>query len=134
MAKSKPYKVFISHSVKDKWIAVQLDRLIVQTRIATFRDDRDIEGGAGIAESIRLEMSRCNEMLVLWTPQAINSAWVMQEVGMAYGLGLHIVPIRYLTDVTTLPPLIRDVHAPELTEADIMKYLRQLGQRSRKRS
>jgi len=134
MAKAKnAYRVFISHSAKDKWIAVQLDRMIQERKVTTFRDDRDIEGGAAIAEAIRVQMSECDEMLVLWTPQAINSVWVMQEVGMAFGMELHIVPIRYLTEVVTLPPVIRTVHAPELTERDVNKYLDDLARRARSR-
>ena len=68
-----------------------------------------------------------------WTPQAVESKWVVQEVGMAFGLRLFIVPIRHLTDAASLPAVIGNVHSPELTVADVNKYLQQLQQRARKR-
>lgn len=84
-----------------------------------------------LGPEIRTQLKTCNELLVLWTPEAEKSKWVSQEIGIAYGLELHIVPIRYCTDATSLPPPILEVQSPELTEGEVNKYLRDLAARAR---
>ena len=49
---SEDYLVFISHSSKDRWIARQMARLIEERDIKTFLDEKDIQGGDLISESI----------------------------------------------------------------------------------
>src|SRR6266850_6863384 len=91
------YQVFISHATADKWIAIQLDRMIQDLGITTFRDDRDLEAGHRIPEEIRKKLRASKELLVLWTPQAMASEWIKMELGMAYAFELHIVALRYQT-------------------------------------
>ncbi len=50
---SEDYLVFISHSSKDRWIARQMARLIEERDIKTFLDEKDIQGGDLISESIK---------------------------------------------------------------------------------
>lgn len=134
MATDKPknYRVFISHATKDKWIAVQLDKMIQEGGADTFRDDRDIAAGAEILNEIRGQLKESQELLVLWTSQAIASKWIDPEVSMAYALGLHVVALRYLTEPDSLPVCIKHTHAPELTETDVKKYLDELTARVKK--
>lgn len=126
-----PYRVFISHATIDKWIAIQLDKMIQGCGIATYRDDRDLQGGAKIGPEIRAQLQKCQELLVLWSAHAKQSEWVEPEIGMAYGLSLHIVPVRHGMVVGTLPPQLRDTQSPELTEIEIDKYLHDLVVRAR---
>jgi hypothetical protein len=133
--KRPEYPVFISHATADKWIAVQLDKMIksvTDPEIPTFRDDRDIEAGTKIPETVRTRLRSSRELLVLWTPQAMASEWVKFEVSMAYGWELHIVAIRYLTSPKDLPLGIKTDLSPELTEQDVNKYLEGLKSRARR--
>jgi len=61
--------VFISHSGKDRWIAKQMANLIEEKgreyNVKTFLDEKDIEGGDSISESIRESIEKCDEFLVL---------------------------------------------------------------------
>jgi hypothetical protein len=69
--KSK-YQVFVSHATADKWIATTFCEKIDAIEGATsFRDDRDIDGGASIPESIRTEIQVSRELVVLLTPDSI---------------------------------------------------------------
>src|SRR5947208_9379098 len=95
------YQVFISHATEDKWIAVQLDRMLRDAGLATFRDDRDIAGGAKIPQELRDQIKGSREVLLLWTPQAMNSECVKLEIGMACAFNLRIVPVRYLTQAVS---------------------------------
>ncbi len=128
----KKHRVFISHSTKDKWIAVQLDKMIQARGVETFRDDRDIGAGVEIIKEIHAQLMQSQELLVLWSPQAIASKWIDSEVSMAFGMQLHVVAIRYLTEPESLPVCIKHTHAPELTEADVNKYLDEVEARAKK--
>lgn len=127
--KKKAYRVFLSHATADKWIAMQVDKMIQGLGVATFRDDRDIETGDKIPDEIREQMEACREMLVLWTPNAVSSDWVRGEIFMAFALKLHIVAIRHTTDVASLPPCIKSELSPELTELLVNRYLEDLKAR-----
>ena len=81
----KPYQVFVSHATADKWLAKTLCEKIEANGATTFRDDRDIDGGDDIPESIRRQIKRSKEMVVLLTPESVNRPWVTLEVGAAWG-------------------------------------------------
>lgn len=51
--KAEKYSVFVSHATADKWLAKTLCEKIEETGAATFRDDRDIDGGDDIPDRIR---------------------------------------------------------------------------------
>jgi len=82
---AKPYQVFVSHATADKWLATTLCEKIEQAGAATFRDDRDIDGGDDIPERIRAAIKRSRELVVLLTPHSVNRPWVLPEVGAAWG-------------------------------------------------
>lgn len=66
---AKQYLVFISHSTKDRWVAKQMSNLIEEKGrewgIKTFLDEKDIDGGDSIPESIRINIQKCDEFLLL---------------------------------------------------------------------
>lgn len=71
---TKPHLVFVSHATYDKWIAKVLCEKLesVSVGAATFRDDRDIDGGSSIPEAIKGKIRQCSELLVLLTPESIH--------------------------------------------------------------
>jgi hypothetical protein len=75
-ATEKSYLVFISHSKKDRWIARQMANLIEEGGgdygVKTFLDEKDIEVGESIHESIRRNIQTCNELLVLLSPYSMD--------------------------------------------------------------
>src|SRR6266566_4180327 len=116
------YQVFISHATADKGIAILLDAVLRARGIeATFRDDRDIEGGVKFKEQIKKQLRLSRECLILWTPRANESEWVRFEASIADNLDLHIVPLLYETEVKDLLPYLQDRSAVKLQ--DIEKYL-----------
>lgn len=84
---TKSYLVFISHSTKDRWIARQMANLIEEKGkkygIDIFLDEKDIEGGESIPESIRRNIQECNEFLVLLSRYSTGRPWVLIEIGAA---------------------------------------------------
>jgi hypothetical protein len=62
------YKVFISHSSIDTWVARQLARYIEDAGAVTFLDEADIEYGDDFEERILEALRTSQELLVLLTP------------------------------------------------------------------
>jgi hypothetical protein len=93
--RKKAYKVFVSHSGDDRWVAEQIARLIEDCGASTFLDRRDIVAGDDFKERIREEIPNCEELLALFTPWSRRRAWVRHEIGMADALRKRIVCVFY---------------------------------------
>lgn len=117
---SKRHLVFVSHATYDKWIAAVICEKLESTPIGAtaFRDDRDIDGGDSIPESIMAAIRDCSELVVLLTPQSVTRQWVIAEIAMAAILGKRIVPILYHVKPDEMFSLIRDAKAYELIELE----------------
>ncbi len=98
MAK-KGYRVFVSHSGDDTWVAEQLSRCLEDCGASTFLDRRDIAAGDDFKKRIKEEIPKCDELLALFTPWSRRRAWVRHEIGMADALKKRIVCIFYKVTV-----------------------------------
>ncbi len=128
---TKSYLVFISHSTMDRWITKQMASIIeekgLKYGLKTFLDEKDIEGGESIPESVRKNIQECKEFLVFLSPYSIDRPWVLVEVGAAWALGKHITPITYMVTPEEIPDIIRLHKAIDLNSFD--EYLGQLLKR-----
>jgi nucleoside 2-deoxyribosyltransferase len=127
------YRVFISHSHKDRWIARQVVKVMEEAgtgQIHAFLDERDIEGGEPIAERVLKEIRKCNEFVVPLSPNSKDRPWVLIEIGVACGQGKPIIAI--LNDVTwkEMPEIMYPYKAIDLNDFD--QYLDQLRKRIKK--
>jgi hypothetical protein len=106
------YQVFVSHATADKWLATTFCEKIDATGATSFRDDRDINGGDNIPETIRTEIQVSRELVVLLTPDSIERPWVLLEVGAAWGRrkNYRIVPV--LCHVSLLAEIYSDIDVP----------------------
>ncbi len=132
--KRDPYLVFISYSHKDRWIARQWVRLIGEIgrgRIRTFLDEKDIEGGASIAETIRDSIRKCDELLVFVTPASKNRQWVIVEMSVAWGLKKRVAAVLHHATPKDMPEVIYPYRAFDLNEFDT--YLQQLEARAKEK-
>jgi hypothetical protein len=129
--RKKPYQVFVSHATADKWIARIICEKIEATGATTFRDDRDIDGGDDIPESIRRQIKHSKEMVVLLTPASVERQWVTLEVGAAWGRSktMRIVLFMYHVSVDPIPAMIKNKKAVSLNQLD--EYLLELARRVR---
>jgi hypothetical protein len=126
-SRSKRYRVFVSHATADKWIATVLCEKIESIGAATFRDDRDINGGDDIPESIRTAIEESEEMVVLLTPESVNRPWVLLEVGAAWMRSMRIIPIRCHVDIEPIPDMIKQKKVISIN--DFEQYLKELKAR-----
>ena len=127
------YLVFISHSGKDRWIAKQMANLIEEKgreyNVKTFLDEKDIEGGDSISESIRESIEKCNEFLVLLSRYSIDREWVLIEIGAAWGLRKRIIAITDKVAPEEMPDIITPYKAIDLNSFE--EYLDQLINRAK---
>ena len=131
-SKPPPYLVFISHAAADKWIArVICEKIDAIPGAATFRDDRDVEGGE-VIQTVLLESLRgASEMLVLLTPISVLRPWVLHEIGAMFALEKRIVPIFHQVEVAEFPPLVTAAKGYPLNSFD--HYLADLAKRVKER-
>src|SRR5688572_28476853 len=127
----RPYRVFVSHATADKWLASTVCERIEALGVATFRDDRDIDGGDDIPDSLREAIAGCDELLVLLTPFSVNRPWVLIEVGAAWQRSpeVRITAVKQHIEVDPIPAMLRSKKVIDLNEFD--QYLDQLRRRAR---
>jgi len=112
-------RVFISHSGRDRWIATQLDRNLRSIDgVETFLDEKDIRGGDRITERVRAEITRCDEMLIVFSSASQQSDWVKAEIGAAWVLGKRIVILLDKLSPRDIPQIVSDYKAFDLNDAE----------------
>ena len=120
-------KIFISHSSRDKWAARRISDDLRKLGVTTFLDEKDIETGESVDEAVTKHLRECDELCVLLSPAAINSQWVLVEVGGAKALGKRLVPILLYVGTNEIPQPISKHLARDIN--DIEKYYEEVKQR-----
>jgi hypothetical protein len=121
-------KVFISHSSSDKWVARQISRQLDEFGVDSFLDEKDIETGDSIDQTIQEHLSDCDELLMLLSPAALDSPWVLIEVGGAKALKKRLVPILLHVGTNDLPAPLATGLARDLN--DIESYYEEIRRRN----
>jgi hypothetical protein len=122
-------KVFISHSSIDKWVARQIADQLRDRGIDSFLDEKDIETGDVIDSAIQDHLEDCDELLMLLSPAALKSPWVLMEIGGAKVLRKRLVPILLHVGANDLPHPLASGLARDLNEID--GYLDEVEKRSK---
>ncbi len=122
-------KVFISHSSHDKWIARKISEDLTASGINTFLDAKNVNTGSTIEDEIYEHLETSDELLLLLSPSALDSHWVMLELGGAKALRKRVVPILLHVHVNDLPQPITKLLARDINE--IEKYYDEVRERAR---
>jgi len=127
------YKVFISHSSIDTWVARQLARYIEDLGASTFLDEADIEYGDDFEERILEAIRTSQELLVLLTPWALKRPYIWLEIGAIWGLGRRVIGVLHGLSPSELvaqdgtPALLKRIDLVELNNIGL--YFEQLQRR-----
>ena len=125
------YTVFISHSIKDRFIARQVADLIEtagrEHGIDTFLDEKDIEYGGSIPDEIRQQIRNCGELVVLLSEYSVDRPWVLIEIGAAWVLEKRIVAVMDKLSPDQMPDVIAPYRGVDLN--DVQAYVRELVDR-----
>lgn len=114
-------KVFISHSSLDQYIARTISADLERRGVETFLDAKDIQTGDSLDDSIDGQLEDCDELLMLLSPAALKSHWVLLEVGGAKALKKRLIPILIHVGPNEPPPPLAKGLARDLNE--IEQYL-----------
>lgn len=121
-------RLFISHSSTDSWIARKVAEDLERLGITVFLDAKDLESGDVFDEAISEEIRRTDEMLVIISPAALKSMWVILEFGAAQVLRKRLIPILVNVSPNELPHPINRYIARDINQ--IEKYYSELVNRN----
>jgi hypothetical protein len=87
------YKVFVSHSTRDKGLVVSLSRLLAEFGIEVAVAEWYLMPGERLDRKVLGLIDAADCMVVLLTRNGIRSNWVHQEVGQAMKSQKPIIPL-----------------------------------------
>jgi hypothetical protein len=125
--------VFVSHAGADTWVARQIAREISSRGAQPFLDEADVDVGAEFEEHIREFLDKAAELVVLFTPWALNRPYVWTEIGAAWIRRIPIVVVLHGLTVSefhaqpSAPVFLKKRDIVMLNEID--RYFEQLGGR-----
>jgi TIR domain-containing protein len=125
--KQSSYRVFISHSSKDKWVAERMAEKIKDAGADYWLDTRDLPGGGDIRDEISKGVNDSREIVILFSPYSKDSPWVSFEIGAASVKGRYLTPILNNVQYSDIA-LIQGIKATELNDFD--QYLSDLKERA----
>lgn len=105
-----PANAFISYADGDRDFADQLLRALNDEgheRAITFWSDHDLKLGENWDDLLRDALRRADVLIAIMTPAALDSAWVMSELGAAHAAKKPVIPVippRRSVDVRSFVP------------------------------
>jgi hypothetical protein len=97
------YRVFLSHSVGDRVYADKLRRLLSKRPDVSVFSVETLSAGENWQSKLKDEISNCDIFAVIFSPNSVDSQWLLQELGAAWSLHKPIIP------VVTQPNLLRKI-------------------------
>lgn len=86
-------RVFISHSYDDHEYAERLKEALEKLDIGSAFDPVQTTSGETVSKNIRKRIEAADAMVVLLSKRALESSWVMFELGVAEALGKKVVSV-----------------------------------------
>lgn len=87
------YKVFISHSTRDRGLVISLAQLFTKLGMNVFVAEWILSPGTPLERKVFSNLEKADCVVVLLTQNGIRSNWVQQEVGFALKTKKHIIPL-----------------------------------------
>lgn len=120
--------LFLSYCHTDVGYARRLVRHFAESGLNVWYDD-DLGPGETFSRVIQENIQQCSALIVLLTPSALESTWVMRELCFGDSLGKRIVPL--LRAPCTVPLVIQGLQVLDVTHGKMpgrrfIEHLRQL--------
>jgi tetratricopeptide (TPR) repeat protein len=106
-------KLFLSYSRKDEARARRFTEWLEREGHDVWRDEDDIGGGASFSSEIENALKDCDAVLVLWSADSVQSAWVRDEAGYGRDAG-KLIP--FSLDGTEPPLGFRQFQSIDLSK------------------
>ena len=127
------YRVFVSHSSHDSWVAAQIAKAVREVGAEAFLDETDIPKGANFKKRVHEEIGLSRELIALFTPWSSKRSWVWVEIGAAWGQEMPVVAVFYglkpadLEESGQGKAILEDINIVALNDID--DYFAELGAR-----
>jgi hypothetical protein len=113
-------RAFISYSHSDRDFASRLAIDLTRAGINVWYDQWEILPGDSIIDKITAALQQNDYLLIVLSPQAVESRWVMREVNSSLlaalsGKKISLIPV--LKSPCLVPPLIADVRYADFTSS-----------------
>jgi hypothetical protein len=86
--------IFVSHSSRDREIAMGVCRDLEKRGIRCWISSRDIEGGEGYQESIDRAIRSASAMVLIFSSNANESPEIQKELALASSRKVTVIPVR----------------------------------------
>lgn len=119
--------LFLSYCRTDVGYARRLVRHLAESGLDVWYD-HDLGPGETFSRVIQEHIQQCSALIVLLTPSALESTWVMRELSFADSLGRRIVPL--LRVPCTVPLVIQGIQVLDVTHGKMpgRRFIEQLRQ------
>ncbi len=87
------YKVFISHSTRDRGLVISLANLFSKFGVETFVAEWYLTPGASLDKKVLEQIEKSDCVVALLTRNGMRSNWVQQEIGYAKKSKIPIIPL-----------------------------------------
>jgi len=126
--------VFLSHSSKNNRFAKRLAFDLMRHNIDVWIDEAELQIGDSLIEKIGDAIDEVDYLLVILSPQSVESKWVKREIEIALNqeiLGKSIKVLPILWKPCSLPPFLRgklfaDISTPSRYKKNFYRLIRTL--------
>ena len=133
-----PLRAFLCHASEDKQLVRRLAHDLHANGIDTFFDEWEIKAGDSLRRKIDEGIETCTHFLVVLTPTSVAKPWVNAELDAGFVKKVDgqavLIPLRSGLGVDQLPPLLRGLLSPEISdyERDVQQLIADIRGVSRK--
>lgn len=87
------YRIFISHSTRDRGLVIALAKLLAKFGIEVFVAEWYLTPGESIDKEVFDQIEKVDGIVVLLTKNGMRSKWVQEEVGYALRTNKPLIPL-----------------------------------------
>ena len=129
-------RVFFSYAREDRAEAHKIRHLLSQRFNIRIFTTELLSAGEDWQSKLKNELTQCDIFVVLLSPNAVTSSWVLQELGAAWGLQKPILPVVTHPGVFAQIPValsqtefvdIKDLENPEVLHQILERYEEQVA-------
>ena len=128
-------KVFISHASKDTALAKRVAAVLKKSGLEVW-DDQKIMPGENWAERVAEALRESEAMVVLLTPEALQSKWVRRDIEYALSekryskrlIPVLVPPVAEESERMEIPWILRRLNLLKLPEGNKEENLEQIAQ------
>ncbi|HEY0545232.1 MAG TPA: toll/interleukin-1 receptor domain-containing protein [Pyrinomonadaceae bacterium] len=92
--KNNPWpRIFLSYAPEDMEYVHELNSALVVIPDVQISSTDKLSAGENWLPKLKAELSSCDIFIVLVTPNSVESSWVLQELGAAWGLRKQIFAV-----------------------------------------